>query len=126
MNNQSFNDPSQMGMGPRQAPSPQGFINNGMNGMVMNGGMPGMPGMMPSPHVPAGHLSDLNSINQFVSELAQQLEENRQILAKAIEKQGEIRKQAAEKELAAQKIIDGAQAQLSGMFTQSIHFSNQN
>lgn len=122
--NSQYNDPSQMGMGPRQAPIPQTFMANGMNGMAMNGGMPGLPGMMPSMHIPAGHLSDLNSINQFVSELSQQLEENRVILAKAIEKQGVIRKQAAEKELAAQKIIDGAQGQLSGTSSQLLCLQN--
>ncbi|KAM0134536.1 hypothetical protein ACHAP3_005430 [Botrytis cinerea] len=107
MNYQGFGDPNQSGQpsNSRQAPpSPgQGIAHtNGMNGQMNMAGMANMIGFP----TPAGHQSDLNYIMVMVEELSRLLAANQKITDSILEKIGNVRQRAKDKNLSNDELLD--------------------
>ncbi|ESZ98214.1 hypothetical protein SBOR_1390 [Sclerotinia borealis F-4128] len=106
MNYQGFGDPNQPGQpsNPRQAPpSPgQGMAHtNGMNGQMNMASMANMIGFP----TPAGHQSDLNYIMIMVEELSRLLAANQKITDSILEKIGNVRQRAKDKNLSNDELL---------------------
>ncbi|APA07497.1 hypothetical protein SS1G_01017 [Sclerotinia sclerotiorum 1980 UF-70] len=106
MNYQGFGDPNQPGQqsNSRQAsPSPgQGMAHtNGMNGQMNMAGMANMIGFP----TPAGHQSDLNYIMVMVEELSRLLAANQKITDSILEKIGNVRQRAKDKNLTNDELL---------------------
>ncbi|QSZ32958.1 hypothetical protein DSL72_002541 [Monilinia vaccinii-corymbosi] len=106
MNYQGFGDPNQSGQpsNSRQAPpSPgQGMAHtNGMNGQMNMAGMANMIGFP----TPAGHQSDLNYIMVMVEELSRLLAANQKITDSILEKIGNVRQRAKDKNLSNDELL---------------------
>ncbi|KAA8564863.1 hypothetical protein EYC84_010634 [Monilinia fructicola] len=106
MNYQGFGDPNQSSQpsSSRQAPpSPgQGMAHtNGMNGQMNMAGMANMIGFP----TPAGHQSDLNYIMVMVEELSRLLAANQKITDSILEKIGNVRQRAKDKNLSNDELL---------------------
>ncbi|KAF7874336.1 hypothetical protein EAF04_003008 [Stromatinia cepivora] len=106
MNYQGFGDPNQSGQpsNSRQAPSSpgQGMAHtNGMNGQMNMAGMANMIGFP----TPAGHQSDLNYIMVMVEELSRLLAANQKITDSILEKIGNVRQRAKDKNLSNDELL---------------------
>ncbi|RAL61021.1 hypothetical protein DID88_010117 [Monilinia fructigena] len=106
MNYQGLGDPNQSGQpsSSRQAPpSPgQGMPHtNGMNGQMNMAGMANMIGFP----TPAGHQSDLNYIMVMVEELSRLLAANQKITDSILEKIGNVRQRAKDKNLSNDELL---------------------
>lgn len=115
MNYQGFGDPNQSGQpsNSRQAPpSPgQGIAHtNGMNGQMNMAGMANMIGFP----TPAGHQSDLNYIMVMVEELSRLLAANQKITDSILEKIGNVRQRAKDKNLSNDELLDIVTEELNG------------
>ncbi|TGO29684.1 hypothetical protein BPAE_0012g00390 [Botrytis paeoniae] len=107
MNYQGFGDPNQSGQpsNSRQAPPlpGQGMAHtNGMNGQMNMAGMANMIGFP----TPAGHQSDLNYIMVMVEELSRLLAANQKITDSILEKIGNVRQRAKDKNLSNDELLD--------------------